>query len=73
MGWEVGGWMDQSMGDRWIVGWLSLSRKREGLRAAALITSELREVWEAGNVSQGRWVGMINENQARAERDSFPE
>lgn len=54
MGW-VSGWMDGSI-DRWVVGWVSLSQK-ESLVAAAVGTSEMREVWGAGNVPRvGSWA-----------------
>ena len=37
----MGGRMDPSMGNGWVVGWVSLSQKSEGLWAAAMSTSEL--------------------------------
>lgn len=52
---------------------MSLSQKREGLVAAAVSTSELKEVWGEGNVSQGRQLGMVNGKETRAERESFSE
>lgn len=65
--------MDPSMGKGWVVGWVSLSQKSEGLWAAAVSTSEL---WGA----MGRWecvrrrrLAMVKDKQARAERESFPE
>ena len=51
---------------------MSLSQKREGLVAGAVSTSELKEVWGEGNVSQGRQLGVIKGKQTRAERESFP-
>lgn len=52
---------------------MSLSQKREGLVAATVSISELKEVWGAGNVSQSRELDMIKGKQTRAERESFPE
>lgn len=52
---------------------MSLSQKSAGLGAAPVSASELGEVRRAGNVSEGRQLGMIKNKQAGSERESLPE
>jgi hypothetical protein len=48
----MGRWVDGSMGNGWVKGWVDVTFTAEGreLGAAAVSTSELGEVWRAGSV-----------------------